>query len=167
MLKDPAFIYLATVLPPILIGIIIWKSDRFPEPGKFLTASFLLGASIALPLGFFIFLSEDHLAPLIGIDYKIFNDFFYGKIEWAESCDGYGDADTEYYSACGYDDMIGAQKEGAKGTALECWRALKELKDSLFDKKKYGNSEDELTAEYRQMLIYLRMNFGMFLNIRL
>ena len=94
MLKDPSFIYLATILPPILLGITIWKSDRFPEPGKFLTASFLLGASIALPLGFFIFLAEDHLAPLIGIDYKIFNDFFYGKIEWAEfkklSSDPYG-----------------------------------------------------------------------------
>ena len=98
---------------------------------------------------------------------KYFFNRMINRIEWAESCDGYGDADTEYYSACGYDDMILAQKEGAKGTALECWRALKELKDSLFDKKKYGNSDDELTAEYRQMLIYLRMNFGMFLNIRL
>jgi len=98
---------------------------------------------------------------------KYFFDRMINRIEWAESCDGYGDADTEYYSACGYDDMIEAQKEGAKGTALECWRALKELKDSLSNKKKYGNSEDELTAEYRQMLIYLRMNFGMFLKIRL
>ena len=50
MLKDPAFLYISSVLPPILIGIIIWKSDRFPEPGKFLMASFLLGVSIILPL---------------------------------------------------------------------------------------------------------------------
>ena len=55
MLKDPSFIYLATILPPILIGILIWKSDKFPEPGKFLMASFLLGVSTTLPLGFFIF----------------------------------------------------------------------------------------------------------------
>ena len=50
MFTTPAFIYLATVLPPILLGIIIWKSDKFPEPGKFLMASFLLGVSIILPL---------------------------------------------------------------------------------------------------------------------
>ena len=84
MIKDPAFIYLATILPPILIGIIIWKSDRFPEPGKFLMASFLLGVSITLPLGFFIFLAEDHLAPLFGIDYQSLNDLYNKKIEWAE-----------------------------------------------------------------------------------
>ena len=70
MLKDPSFIYLATILPPILIGIVIWKSDKFPEPGKFLLASFLLGVSIYLPLDFLIFLTEDHLAPLIGLDIK-------------------------------------------------------------------------------------------------
>ena len=68
MLKDPSFIYLATILPPILLGIIIWKSDKFPEPGKFLVASFLLGVSIIFPLDLFIKISEDHIAPLLGID---------------------------------------------------------------------------------------------------
>jgi|TARA_B100001093_G_scaffold136750_1_gene129304 RsiW-degrading membrane proteinase PrsW (M82 family) len=68
MFKDPSFIYLATILPPILLGIGIWKSDRFPEPGKFLIASFLLGVSIYLPLDFLIMLTEDHLARMIGLD---------------------------------------------------------------------------------------------------
>ena len=35
MFNDQAFLYLATVLPPILLGIIIWKSDKFPEPENF------------------------------------------------------------------------------------------------------------------------------------
>ena len=48
MFNTPAFIYLATVLPPILIGIMIWKSDKFPEPGKFLVTAFLLGVAITL-----------------------------------------------------------------------------------------------------------------------
>ena len=68
MIRDASFIYLATILPPILIGLIIWKSDKFPEPGKFLLASFLLGVSIYLPLQFLLFLTHDHLAPLLGLD---------------------------------------------------------------------------------------------------
>jgi len=68
MFKDPSFIYLATVLPPILLGIFIWKSDRFPEPGKFLVASFLLGVSIIFPLDLFVRIAQDHIAPLLGID---------------------------------------------------------------------------------------------------
>jgi len=68
MFKDPSFIYLATILPPILLGIAIWKSDKFPEPGKFLVASFLLGVSIIFPLDLFIRISEDHIAPLLNID---------------------------------------------------------------------------------------------------
>ena len=68
MIKDPAFIYLATILPPILLGIVIWKSDKFPEPGKFLVASFLLGVSIIFPLDLFIRIAEDHIAPLLKID---------------------------------------------------------------------------------------------------
>ena len=68
MLKDPSFIYLATILPPILLGIAIWKSDKFPEPGKFLVASFLLGVSIIFPLDLFVRIAEDHIAPLLGID---------------------------------------------------------------------------------------------------
>lgn len=68
MINSPAFIYLATILPPILIGVVIWKSDKFPEPGKFLVTAFLLGVAIDLPLYFLIILTEDHLAPLIGLD---------------------------------------------------------------------------------------------------
>ena len=68
MLTDPSFIYLATILPPILLGIIIWKSDKFPEPGKYLIASFLLGVSIILPLDLFIMITEDHIAPMLGLD---------------------------------------------------------------------------------------------------
>ena len=70
MIRDPSFIYLATILPPILIGLAIWKSDKFPEPGKYLLASFLLGVSIYLPLDFLIFFTEDHLAPLLGLNLK-------------------------------------------------------------------------------------------------
>ena len=68
MLKDPSFIYLATILPPILLGLAIWKSDKFPEPGKFLVASFLLGVSISFPLHLFVMLAEDHIAPMLGLD---------------------------------------------------------------------------------------------------
>ena len=68
MIRDPSFIYLATILPPILIGLIIWKSDKFPEPGKFLLASFLLGVSIYLPLKFLVFFTHDHIAPLLGLN---------------------------------------------------------------------------------------------------
>ena len=41
MLTTQSFLYLATVLPPIILGMIIWKSDKFPEPGKFLVTAFL------------------------------------------------------------------------------------------------------------------------------
>ena len=68
MIKDPSFILLLTILPPILLGILIWKSDRFPEPGKFLVTSFLLGVSIYLPIQFLIFVTHDHLAPLLGLN---------------------------------------------------------------------------------------------------
>tara|TARA_B100001057_G_scaffold193788_1_gene194613 strand:- start:1263 stop:2114 length:852 start_codon:yes stop_codon:yes gene_type:complete len=77
MFTDHSFIYLATILPTILLGIAVWKSDRFPEPGKFLIASFLLGVSISLPLDFLILLTEDHLARIIGLDLeaiKIYQD---------------------------------------------------------------------------------------------
>jgi len=68
MFNDSSFIYLATILPPILLGITIWKSDKFPEPGKYLVASFLLGVSIILPLDLFIMITEDHIAPILGLD---------------------------------------------------------------------------------------------------
>ena len=82
MLKDPSFIYLATILPPILLGIAIWKSDKFPEPGKFLVASFLLGVSIIFPLDLFIRIAEDHIAPLLGIDLDSINAWNEGA--WKE-----------------------------------------------------------------------------------
>jgi RsiW-degrading membrane proteinase PrsW (M82 family) len=63
MFSSPLFIYLATVVPPIILGIIIWKSDKFPEPGKFLVTAFMLGVSIFLPLDFLILFSEDNLDP--------------------------------------------------------------------------------------------------------
>lgn len=63
MINDPSFLYLSTILPPIILGIIIWKSDRFQEPGKFLLASFLLGVSIILPLDLLIMITEGHIAP--------------------------------------------------------------------------------------------------------
>ena len=68
MLTDPSLIYLSTIIPPILLGLAIWKSDKFPEPGKFLVASFLLGVSISFPLHLFIMIAEDHIAPLLGLD---------------------------------------------------------------------------------------------------
>ena len=82
MIKDPSFIYLATILPPILLGIAIWKSDKFPEPGKFLVASFLLGVSIIFPLDLFIRIAEDHIAPLLGIDLDSINAWNEGA--WKE-----------------------------------------------------------------------------------
>ena len=68
MFTDPSFLYLATILPPIILGTIIWKSDKFKEPGKFLIASFLLGVSISFPLHLFVMITEDHIAPLLGLD---------------------------------------------------------------------------------------------------
>ena len=68
MFTDPSFLYLVTILPPMILGIIIWKSDKFPEPGKFLIASFLLGVSISFPLYLFVMIAEDHIAPLLGLD---------------------------------------------------------------------------------------------------
>ena len=68
MFTSKAFLYLATVLPPIILGILIWKSDKFPEPGKFLVTAFMLGVAIDLPLNFLIILSEDHLAPYLGLN---------------------------------------------------------------------------------------------------
>ena len=78
MFTDPSFLYISTVLPPILLGIVVWKSDRFPEPGKFLFSSFLLGASIILPLQLFIMLAEDHLGPLLGLDINAYNEYIDG-----------------------------------------------------------------------------------------
>ena len=78
MIRDPSFIYIATILPPILIGFMIWRSDRFPEPGKFLVASFLLGVSIYLPLDLLIMITEDHLAPFLGLDMNAYKNYEVG-----------------------------------------------------------------------------------------
>ena len=81
MLNSTAFIYLATVIPPILIGVGIWKSDKFPEPGKFLVTAFLLGVSIFLPLDFLIIIAEKHLAPMLGLNLEEYNLYRSGKQE--------------------------------------------------------------------------------------
>ena len=78
MLTNPSFLYLSTVLPPILLGLIIWKSDRFQEPGKYLLASFLLGVSIILPLDLLIMITENHLAPLLGLDMEAYREWYDG-----------------------------------------------------------------------------------------
>ena len=75
MLTNPSFLYLSTILAPILLGIIIWKSDRFQEPGEFLLASFLLGVSIILPLDLLIMITEHHLAPLLGLDLEAYREW--------------------------------------------------------------------------------------------
>ena len=79
MINDPSFLYFSTVIPPILLGLIIWKSDRFQEPGKFLLASFLLGVSITLPLDLLILITEDHLAPLLGLDLVAYREYEVGS----------------------------------------------------------------------------------------
>ena len=81
MLNSTAFVYLATVLPPMLIGIAIWKSDKFPEPGKFLVTAFLLGVSIFLPLDFLIIIAEDHLGPMLGLNLEEYNLYRKGEQE--------------------------------------------------------------------------------------
>jgi RsiW-degrading membrane proteinase PrsW (M82 family) len=96
MLKDPSFIYLATILPPIILGIIIWKSDKFPEPGKFLVASFLLGVSISFPLHLFIMLAEDHLAPMLGLDLNAITAWNEGA--WKEDSAVYPAAERTFMS---------------------------------------------------------------------
>jgi|TARA_B100001971_G_scaffold122073_1_gene112439 RsiW-degrading membrane proteinase PrsW (M82 family) len=78
MLANPSFLYLSTILPPILLGIIIWKSDRFQEPGKYLLASFLLGVSIILPLDLLIMITEGHLAPFLGLDMEAYREWYSG-----------------------------------------------------------------------------------------
>jgi len=81
MFNSTAFVYLATVLPPMLIGIAIWKSDKFPEPGKFLVTAFLLGVSIFLPLDFLIIIAEKHLPPMLGLNLEEYNLYRDGKQE--------------------------------------------------------------------------------------
>ena len=78
-----AALYLSSALPPIILGLIIWKSDRFQEPGKYLLASFLLGVAIIFPLDFFIIVTENILAPLLGLDVEFYRDWNEGG--WKET----------------------------------------------------------------------------------
>jgi len=73
-----AILYLSTALPPIILGLIIWKSDRFQEPGKFLFASFLLGVAIIFPLDFLIIVAQDILAPLLNLDMESYKNWIDG-----------------------------------------------------------------------------------------
>ena len=61
-------LYLSTILPPIIIGVIIWKTDRFKEPGHLLLASFLIGFAIALPLQLLIAITQDVIAPALNLN---------------------------------------------------------------------------------------------------
>ena len=96
MLTDPSFLYIVTILPPILFGIIIWKSDKFPEPGKFLVASFLLGVSISFPLHLFIMISEDHIAPMLGLNLEAITAWNEGA--WKEDNAVYPAAERTFMS---------------------------------------------------------------------
>ena len=75
MFSSPLIIYLATVIPPIVLGLIVWKSDKFPEPGKFLVTAFMLGVSIFLPLDFLIIFAEDYLAPFLGLNLELIKEW--------------------------------------------------------------------------------------------
>ena len=91
----PTALYLATVLPPIILGILIWKSDKFQEPGHLLAASFLLGASIGLPLHLFINIVEDIVAPFFGLDVSL-EDAWYGLSAEEKAKTAYPYAEAAY-----------------------------------------------------------------------
>jgi len=61
-------LYLSTILPPIILGVIIWKTDRFQEPAHLLFASFLVGFAIALPLDLLIAITHDVIAPALNLN---------------------------------------------------------------------------------------------------
>ena len=61
-------LYLSTILPPIILGVIIWKTDRFQEPAHLLLASFLIGFAIALPLDLLIAFTHDVIAPALNLN---------------------------------------------------------------------------------------------------
>ena len=96
MFTDPSFLYIATIFPPIFFGILIWKSDKFPEPGKFLIASFLLGVSISFPLHLFIMISEDHIAPMLGLNLEAITAWNEGA--WKEDNAVYPAAERTFMS---------------------------------------------------------------------
>ena len=64
-------LYLSTILPPIILGVIIWKTDRFQEPGHLLLASFLIGFAIAFPLDLLIAITHDVIAPVLNLNLEI------------------------------------------------------------------------------------------------
>ena len=64
-------LYLSTILPPIILGVIIWKTDRFQEPGHLLLASFLVGFAIALPLDLLIAITQLVIAPVLNLNLEI------------------------------------------------------------------------------------------------
>ena len=88
---------------------------------------------------------------------ELFYKNIIGNLEFSLSRDGYGRADTEQYSACGYDDGIGYQKEYAIVSAVENWRAFREL--AFPNKKKYN----DIRKDERQCFMFLRQQ-GLFMN---
>lgn len=57
-------------------------------------------------------------------DNKSLRAYAMQRWHYAESNSGYGAYDTEYYSACGYDDYVGELKSYARSVALEIWRTI-------------------------------------------
>ena len=79
-----------------------------------------------------------------------------GNLEYSSNRDGYGKYDTETYSACGWDDYVGEQKEQASSYAVGVWKAYKKL--YLPHKKNYNDNAKEAV----QCLFFLRCNLGLF-----
>ena len=79
-----------------------------------------------------------------------------GNLEYSSNRDGYGKYDTETYSACGWDDYVGEQKEQASSYAVGVWKAYKKL--YLPHKKNYNDNAKEAI----QCLFFLRCNLGLF-----
>ena len=96
----------------------------------------------------------DHQIP------KPTKEYFYqrmvGALEFSSNSVGYGRADTESYSACGYDDGVSYQKEYAGVRAVEDWRAYREL--AFPNKKKYN----DIGKDEKQCFMFLRQQ-GLFL----
>ncbi len=61
-------IYLATVLPVVLLLAMVYYVDRFREPPRFIVGTFFLGVGLVFPLQLLIIIVEDVLGPLFGID---------------------------------------------------------------------------------------------------
>ncbi len=61
-------IYLATILPVVLLLPMIYYVDRFREPPRFIVGTFFLGVGLIFPLHLLIIIVEDLIGPLVGID---------------------------------------------------------------------------------------------------